>query len=253
MAYSVADVEGFLRVLRENPEWRDAVPREVLGEELLSLPDLVRQNSEDIRALKEVVRQNSEDIRELHALVRQNSEDIRDLVRVTQRHETWLTKIDGRLESAEGRLSETRWRERFSGRFGGLVRRARLVSPRDLELFEDADDHERITEAEADAVRRLDILIEGTRKRGTREEVLLAVEVSNTIDRKDMSRVSARAATLRKVGYNAIPVLAGARMDASLKAEAERAGIEVVLTPGDILEFDPLTGAPIQLPADDDE
>lgn len=76
MAFTVNDLQDLLKLLREHPEWRGDVRREVLGDELLSLPDLVRQNSEDIRDLHGVVRQNSEDIRELQGVVRQNSEDI---------------------------------------------------------------------------------------------------------------------------------------------------------------------------------
>ena len=43
MAMAPSDVRDFLQVLREHPEWRADVRAEVLGEELISLPDLVRQ------------------------------------------------------------------------------------------------------------------------------------------------------------------------------------------------------------------
>lgn len=53
--------------------------REVLSDELLTLPDLVRQNGEDIRALREVVAQNTADIQALKEVVAQKSADIREL------------------------------------------------------------------------------------------------------------------------------------------------------------------------------
>ena len=69
---TIDDLREWLAVLRANPDWKAEVRREVLSEELLSLPDLIRQNGEDIRELKDVVRQSLEDIR-------QNSVDIREL------------------------------------------------------------------------------------------------------------------------------------------------------------------------------
>jgi len=77
MAFTVGDVRDLLTVLRQNPEWKAEVRREILSDELLSLPDLVRQNSADIRDLQEIVRQNSADIRQNSADIRQNSADIR--------------------------------------------------------------------------------------------------------------------------------------------------------------------------------
>ncbi|MBI2764720.1 MAG: hypothetical protein HYX53_02280 [Chloroflexi bacterium] len=93
MAFTVGDVQDLLRLLREHPEWRAEVRREVLGEELLSLPDLVRQNSEDIRELQVIVRQNSVDIRELQAIVRQNSVDIRELQAIVRQNSVDIREL----------------------------------------------------------------------------------------------------------------------------------------------------------------
>lgn len=149
-----------------------------------------------------------------------------------------LMRMEGRLGSAEGRLSGQDWRYHFSGCFGRLVRRGRLVTPRDLEAFEEADGSGAITEQEALSVRELDIIVEGVEGgRGAPvTPALLAVEVSVTIDRSDVAWARDRAAVLRKVGYNAIPVVAGARMDASLRDAAEAEGVRVLLRPEDIFE-----------------
>ena len=146
--------------------------------------------------------------------------------------------MDGRLGSAEGRLSEQDWTLHFAGRFGRLVRRIRLVTPRDLAAFEDADEAGTITEQEALSVRQLDIIVEGVEggRGAPTVPVLLAVEVSVTVDRSDVQRARDRAAVLRRVGYNAVPVVAGARMDASLRDAAEADGVRVLLRPEDVFE-----------------
>ena len=40
--------EDFLRVLRENPEWREAVRAQILGEELLHLPAALQELTETV-------------------------------------------------------------------------------------------------------------------------------------------------------------------------------------------------------------
>ena len=221
MSVTANDLPELLKLIRSDPEWRAAVRREILTEELLDLPA-------QLEAFREETRQRFGDIERRIAII---EEDIKDIRRTQAR-------MEGRLGSVEGRLSEQDWRNNFAGRFGRLVRRTRVVSPRDLDAFEEADEAGTITEQEALAVRQLDIIVEGVQGgRGTPAmPALLAVEVSVTIDRGDVARARDRAAILRKVGYNAIPVVAGARMDASLRDAAEAEGVRVLLRPEDVFE-----------------
>jgi hypothetical protein len=41
MAFTIEDLRDLLELLRQRPEWRDAVRREVLIEDLLGLPAVV--------------------------------------------------------------------------------------------------------------------------------------------------------------------------------------------------------------------
>ncbi len=329
MAFTVSDVRELLTLLREHPEWRAEVRREILGEELLTLPDLIRQNGEDIRELWAIVRQNGEDIRELQAIVRQNSEDIRELQAVVrqnsedirqnsadirdlqaivrqnsedirqnsadirdlqaivrqnsedirqnsqdmrelqavvrqnsediQQHSAEIRdlvdairantaevavlarrvgRMAGALGSAAGQLAELRWTNAFSGRFGRRLRKARLLTPRDLELFEAADDAGDLTEVEALAVRGLDLIVEGIEGRGPdARPALLAVEVSTTIEENDVERAALRAAVLRRVGYNAYAAVAGGRITPETDAIARGSAVEVFVVVEDTIEL----------------
>jgi len=329
MAFTVSDVRELLTLLREHPEWRAEVRREILGEELLTLPDLIRQNGEDIRELWAIVRQNGEDIRELQAIVRQNSEDIRELQAVVrqnsedirqnsadirdlqaivrqnsedirqnsaairdlqaivrqnsedirqnsqdmrelqgivrqnsadiQQHSAEIRdlveairantaevavltrrvgRMAGTLGSAAGQLAELRWTNAFSGRFGRRLRKARLLTPRDLELFEAADDAGDLTEVEALAVRGLDLIVEGIEGRGPdARPALLAVEVSTTIEENDVERAALRAAVLRRVGYNAYAAVAGGRITPETDAIARGSAVEVFVVVEDTIEL----------------
>ncbi|HKS91063.1 MAG TPA: hypothetical protein VJQ83_03970 [Tepidiformaceae bacterium] len=134
---------------------------------------------------------------------------------------------------------EMRYRMHPGGHLSHLVRKARAVDPDDLPLFSDADDNGRITESEALAVRQLDLIVQGVQGRGTAQrDVLLAVEVSNVIDARDIGRAAARAATLRTVGYeHAIPVVVGAYINDENRTVAKGLDVEVRI---ERLDTDPI-------------
>ncbi|MFN0145751.1 MAG: hypothetical protein ACKVT1_04515 [Dehalococcoidia bacterium] len=214
MAFTVVDVEDLLRVLRENPEMRAAARREILGEELLALPDLVRQNTADIQALTRPAGPLPVPVRTLEVL---------------------SARMDGRLRRIESYFAERRCRDNFARRFGGLISRAQLLTPRDLDRFEDAAEAGAITPQAAEAVRHLDLIVAGRRGDGTdRRDVVLAVEVSLTIEQTDVERAVSRAGTLGEVGYEAIPAVAGATIETRLRASALASGVHVLLRPEDV-------------------
>lgn len=238
MAFTVTDLRDFLNLLREHPEWRAEVRREVLGEELLSLPDLIRQNGEDIRELKTVVaqnsadiRQNSEDIRELRLTVAELSAGIASLVGETRELKSAFLSLEGRLGDTAGEVAEMRWKNHYHGRFGRRIHRAKLLEPPDLTLFEDAARSRVISRDEALAIRHLDLIIEGLEEAGDAEwrPALLAVEVSMTIDSNDVDRAARRAEILRRVGYNAYGIVAGTRINGRVRTLAEERGVQVLL------------------------
>lgn len=43
MAMTVEDLHDLIRILEEHPEWRSEVKRVLLGNELLQLPEVVRE------------------------------------------------------------------------------------------------------------------------------------------------------------------------------------------------------------------
>ena len=121
---------------------------------------------------------------------------------------------------------ERKWRYKFRGLVCEVARRTRRVEAGDLESFENAFDEGIIDAEQALSVRNLDMIIEGIRGFGS--ELLLAVEMSRVIDEHDVTRAIERAAVLRKVGYNAVPVVAGSFMDTQLRDSAVERGVEVV-------------------------
>jgi hypothetical protein len=109
----------------------------------------------------------------------------------------------------KGYALESRYRDRAPSYFGRLLRRLKVV---DLSGLLDALE-EQLTSEEFDQLLAVDLLVVGSpRKQPEVEKLYLAVEISNVVDKNDVQRARERAEMLRKVGYNAVPVVAGEEM-----------------------------------------
>lgn len=235
MAFAVEDYFDLLRLLSERPQWRADLRRAILPDDFQSLPDAVRELAEAQRRTEAELAQFGRRTEERFGRL---EDAIARLVDAQQRTEAGLARLEQRTDERLGRLEEAtrllveaqartedqlvalradvakdrgvtlewRYREKAPGYFASMLRRARSISTADLDdMLEGAlPDEERL-----DAV-LLDLVIRG-RLRGTGEtpEVLLAVEVSATLDDGDVTRAARRATLLRKAGQSAVPVVAG--------------------------------------------
>ncbi len=232
MAFTVSDVRDLLRVLRENPEWKEEVRRELLGEEILSLPALVRQNSEAIDRLAEQMTRSEERLKGVEARLEGVEARLEGVETGLQALRQDFGVFRGEIGQLKGYALETRFRERADGIFGRWIRRVKVVKPRELAAFEAADDAGEITEAEALAVRNLDLIVTGRRGRGAdSREVMFAVEVSSTIDNDDVTRAADRAAILSRLGYPAEAVAAGNAASEPVTRLAAERGVFLLIDP----------------------
>lgn len=86
-------------------------------------------------------------------------------------------------------------------------------------------------------------MIEGRLGRGaSAPEAILAVEISVNIERHDVTRAVERAAVLGKVGYRAVPVVAGAFIAPGAHEFGLDRGVQFVLNPDDLAPLETLSG-----------
>jgi hypothetical protein len=118
-----------------------------------------------------------------------------------------LTVDTGTLK---GDVLEMRYRRLAHSYFGGLVRRAHVLSEAEFaDLVEDAAERGQITEAERGDVLLADLVVRGRAVEESREEIFLLVEVSWGVGPDDVRRALRRAGILAKVGTPVRPVVAG--------------------------------------------
>jgi hypothetical protein len=223
MAFTVNDFRDLIALLEARPDWRAELRRLVLSDELLRLP-------EEMRELVAIVRDLAEQMRRSEARLGQVEERLDKVEGRLGQVEERLDKVEVRLERVEDQVGdlrgndlERRVRERPHIYVGKYVRRARLIGDDDLfALLNEAMTAGRITDEQADDIERLDAVVEG---QVGEQKTYLAVEVSSTVSDYDVERVVRRAAALgRALGQPVRAVVVGAVIPEALRQRIEVEG-----------------------------
>ncbi|MER3398666.1 MAG: hypothetical protein C4316_09085 [Chloroflexota bacterium] len=287
MPFDVRDFHDLIRLLEAHPEWRAELRRLVLSEELLRLPELIRELAEaqdrtqrqlaeltrrleELAAWVETLAQAQARTEERVAHLEERVSQIEDrlgrveeaLVRLAEAQARTEERV-GRLEEAvahlaeaqarteavlqalivrvdrleirlgrlEGRELERYYRERAPAIFGQAgFSRVRVVPIEEVAgRLDDLEEQGHVGPEDRLRLLRTDLFVQA-RRQG--REIWLAVEVSSTIDDKDVERAVKSAELLARLfKVEAQPVVAGHR----LLPDAEKLGQQqnvVVITDG---------------------
>ena len=230
MAFTVNDFRDLLEILRTMPEWKEALRRELLGEELLALPGLVRELIRTIEAMdKRLYR------------VEQVTEQMNGrLYRVEQDVEVLKTDVAGLktdVAALKGDALERKYRERTFVYFRRILRKPKVLTDSELDnLLSQAQAEGALSEAEVEEISRLDAVVRG-RRIPDGSTIYLAVEISAKIDDRDVDRAVQRAKLLEKIpSVTAIPVVAGEQLTPE-GAEALKQTVAWAVTDGYATEY----------------
>lgn len=229
MSFTVDDFQDLIRLLGEHPEWRAELRRHVLSDELLALPDLVRQIGEQLAALTERVDQLAEaqtrTEEQLAALARRMD----DVAAAQVRTEAHLGRLADDVGGLKGEVLELRYRVRAGAYFSRLARRLRVLESTELaDLLDDSVDEQRLTDTERHAILAADLVLSG-RRREDGAPIYLVVEVSVGIGLEDVERAASRGASLARLGQAVMPVVAGHWITWEAAALAKDRGVQQVL------------------------
>jgi hypothetical protein len=223
MPFTVEEFRDLIRLLEQQPEWREELRQLLLTEELLGLPQLVRE----LAASQREMSQNLDRLAtQLDTLTARMDTLTAQMDTLTAQVGTLTTQV-GTLTAQVGTLTEVQQRlvddvghlkadaverryERFApAYFRSIILRAHTLSPDErAALVETAVDRGQLSDAEAHQLLLADLLVRG-RRRDDAREVYLVVEVSWGIGHDDVDRAHERAALLARTGSEAIPVVAG--------------------------------------------
>lgn len=226
MSFTVNDLQDLTRLLATHPEWLSEVRRLVLTNELLALPDIVRELAEAQRRTEERLDQLVARMDQLTARMDELAVRMDQLAEAQLHTEERLDRLTMIVERLVNQMAEVRgdtlemkFRDKAPAYFGCWLRRARVVPVTDIE----AQLETKLNDREMMDLFALDVLVRGqmrsTEAKG--EEIWLAVEVSSVVDERDVQRAERRASLLRRAGLRAVPVAAGAQVNAEAESVAE--------------------------------
>jgi chromosome segregation ATPase len=270
MAFTVEDLTDLIAILEQRPEWRERLRQILLTKELLELPQLVEriaravdrlvQEAEENRQWRQQATQWMEDMTQWRQWATQELEENRqwrqwatqeleenrqwrqrtekwmeDMTQWRQRTEQWMEdmtqwrgRVDNDLAYLKGSDRERYYRDKATALFGRIVEQGRDPTEEVIKRLRDAFKAGQITREEFDSLTEADVLWMGEYKGVS---VLLVCEASFTIGREDIERAIERAQIARKVGYKAVPIVAGVSIPDELVKHAYAYNV-IVMTDG---------------------
>ncbi|MFN0147924.1 MAG: hypothetical protein ACKVT1_15580 [Dehalococcoidia bacterium] len=249
MALTYEQYRDFVEALREHPDWRAELRPLILGEDLMALPDAGRRTDQHLDALTAIVADLATKVGELAEAQKRTEARLEELAEAQKRTETRLEELaeaqkrtedrlddvivsinglNGRVSQLEGSMLESKYHHQLASYLGDYLRRPRAISPYDLPLLMEASDRGDLAKHELQRIRLLDVLAIGDDP-ATREETVLACELSYTVNMEDVERAATAAATLRRAGYRTRAYVAGYRIRDVARERAAELQVEVEL------------------------
>ena len=198
--------EDFLRALRENPEWKEAVRALILGEELLQLPARFNAFADEQRQVNKRVESDISGLKAGQARLEEGQARI----------EASQTRIESRMTRQENDMSTVK---AAHARWSALRGAESITLDMDIEYVKTLTEADLVRIAktaspnmprnELFSFRTADLVVEATDESGT---VYICMEASYTGDLRDSDRAQRNASMLTEfTGQRAIPVVASVR------------------------------------------
>ncbi len=222
--------DDLMALLERNPEYRERLRQQILGEEIRRLPAEVRSLNETGQS-HTVMLEGILSTLETHGrMLESQSRMLEAHSRVLERHSRTLDRHEGHLSRLIGNEAEQRFRRNAAGYFGRMMRRIRVTDRFILaDLIDDALDAGTLTEGDQRSLLALELALQGM-NRETRQPMRMAVEVSSSIGERDIMRAADRATLLQKLtGQPTLAVVAGYAISASYRQLAEDKGVSVTI------------------------
>jgi cell division protein FtsB len=226
MPFELRDFQDLVRLLREHPDWREELRALLLTHELLTLPVLVRELAEGQERLTETVAQLTVRLDQLTARMDQLTETVAQLAEEQRRLTGGQQRFEVQMAEMRGWFLEERYRTHAPAYFGRFLRQ---VQPVHMGRLADAL-RERLAEGELAEVLLADLILTGRLPTpGGPVAIWIVVEVSTTVDRRDVERAQRRAGLLRQARYPAVAVAGGREATAGARQAASETGVALLL------------------------
>ena len=225
---TINDISDLVRILRENPDWAEAVRSVLLTQELLSLPERFNEFVELTRENNELVNRRLERLDEGQQRLEEGQQRLKRDVEALQADVGTLKGNDTERRARENILNIAK-DELDLSRGSILLARGRDTAPQFLDSIEEAEAQGFITEGQADHVLLADIIIRA-RRGEDRRYVHGVFEASSTIRLNDIRRARERAdAVAAATKEETIAAVIGGTIHPPQRTQAEEMDVRVLI------------------------
>lgn len=245
---TVNDFVDILRIIREQPEWGDALRSALLSRELLEMPQTLAEFAKATNARLAALEEDVADLKagqarleESHARLEERQIRLEEgQTRLEESHarlERSFAKLDGDVGNLKGDACEIKLGRNIDTIIGQRLglRRVRILkgsllgnNTAYMDLMDLAEDRGDINQQEREDVNNTDYLLTG-RNPSDASDVYVVVEVSVTAGDSDINRAAVRAATLVKAtGDVAVPTVVCTRIDDARIRLAQELDVAVI-------------------------
>lgn len=226
---TINTTDDLLRLLDENPEFREAVRQVILTQELVSLPAVFTSFQSEMREFQSETKDFQSEMREFQSEVRS---DLSTLKEVTQSHTHDIGELKGfALESKLYNRGASYLATELNVYDIAIIRAAERDenSAEFNRELRDALENGAITMEEYDRVLRTDMIVSG-RRPGVVGTVYAATEASYSVHRSDIRKVMQTKAILDKIFPNAetLTALFYTNIQRFIENEAYESGIHLI-------------------------
>ncbi len=222
--YKISTFADLMQALRENPEWLRQLRRIILTQELLRLPskfgEFRRRMDERLGVFERTFENFRHRVEERFDTLEKQMQEVKERVE----------KLERDFGVLKGMWLEMKVKENVLSFFSEHLLSARVIGQEEaVQAISLAAEKGIISKEEREDVLRLDLIVEGTLL-NTEEPVLVAVEVSYTIEKTDVQRAVRRAEILKKVmDRKVLPAVVGYRISEDTKKLITKTGCLKVL------------------------
>ena len=229
---TINTTDDLLHALAENPEWKAAVRREILTEELINLParfdQFVAKTEQFMFETGQFVAKTEQFMVETGQFIVEQRQFNEDQLQFNDKVDGFMTRTDRAIDRLRGDIStmrEAHARDATTREASGVawvmgLRPVRTLTYDDLLEMHITADTSGIATNELHSFRRADLVIEAADDDGNTHYI--AVEVSYTADERDTSRAIRNAGYLtRFTGHPAHAAIASIRNDRTIQADID--------------------------------
>lgn len=223
MTLAIETFDDLVHIIETHPEWRRRLKRALFD---IDIEAALTQLEKAIAELVATQRQQAVEIKEISAQIKQLVEIQRRQADDIQVLKTDVSQIKTDVSSLKGKAYEQEYRAKASGIFGRFIRRGRDRTDDIADKLHEAVAADQISEAELTQVLAADLLW-GGKSRLDEAELIVVLEASWRAEVNDVERAHRRAGILRRVGFQAVAVVAGTEWDGQALSQAQALGVAV--------------------------